>query len=452
MRSKLTAIGARPLAALLCAWAAAACAHQPPAARAPLVIAVIGDQTGADDLDAAYAVLSEAVDAVNALAPDIVLHTGDLLESRAPEDIVRAQWADARARLDRLEADWLMVPGDHDVNPPGWVANSPDRSRERLFQSLLGEVIPEARAGLYYARDVEDVRIIALNAHERLHVDPRWGNIFLAEISDDQLAWLDAALAAAPQPRARVVFLHQPLWYNAAGWDRVHAVLARHEVDLVVAGHFHYDQIEAERDGVRYLIVGAAGGRTKTGSAELGASDHVTRIAIGADTLDIGFAPLNGAPAQTFSSRALMDRAQALDVGLGSLAFNPQFAPSAALEGDACALALPVIANPIDIPIDVEVRLADPRARLNQARFADGTCAHEGGDACRLPPSFGVVSSNNSSVRLRAGETDFWRARVAFDGATPQTTELVITARFDFEGAEHWLETRETVSLSACAG
>ena len=72
----------------------------------------------------------------------------------------------------------------------------------------------------------------------------RWGDVFRAEVSDDQLHWLEEDLTKHSSSKGTIVFTHQPLWYDAAAWQRVHRVLRDHHVLAVVAGHFHYSQDE----------------------------------------------------------------------------------------------------------------------------------------------------------------------------------------------------------------
>ena len=57
-----------------------------PSAWADIMIGIIGDQTGAADLDKAYGVLQQGVDAMNHERPDVVLHAGDLIESLQTPD------------------------------------------------------------------------------------------------------------------------------------------------------------------------------------------------------------------------------------------------------------------------------------------------------------------------------------------------------------------------------
>ena len=112
------------------------------------------------------------------------------------------------------------------------------------------------------------------------HSDSRFGNIFLSQVYDDQFAWLKADLAAHADARAIIVWVHQPLWYHASGWKRVHELLTSYPVAAVISGHFHYNQDVGILDGIHYYTVGATGGFKKTGSRQAGAADHVSVLTV----------------------------------------------------------------------------------------------------------------------------------------------------------------------------
>jgi 3',5'-cyclic AMP phosphodiesterase CpdA len=172
-----------------------------------LRLGVIGDQTLAEDLDAAYEVLARGVEELaryhREVAPlDAVVHTGDLVESGEAPEVVAARFAVAAAVLDRLPVPWYPAAGDHDVNPPGYEPGSGDRSRRELFVRLVGERVPAAAHGgaegarlLRYAVDLGGFRLIVLDSQEVAHAEPRWGDVLLARIGEGQLAWLAAELA-----------------------------------------------------------------------------------------------------------------------------------------------------------------------------------------------------------------------------------------------------------------
>jgi predicted phosphodiesterase len=85
-------------------------------------------------------------------------------------------------------------------------------------------------------------------------------------IAGEQLAWLTTELE---RPfRYKLVFLHEPLFPVIVGHgldrhkearDELHRLFVQRGVSLVVAGHDHIYQ-RRQRDGVTYVIAGAAGG------------------------------------------------------------------------------------------------------------------------------------------------------------------------------------------------
>ncbi len=149
-------------------------------------IGIIGDQTGSSNLQASYAIMQQGVAELSRQNIHVVLHVGDLLESSRPVGEVQAQFQQAAGILDALPVDWFLTAGDHDVNPPAFQQDSPDRSREQLFQQLYGARVPPVLRHPYYSFDVGRYHFIALYSHDALHADPRFGNIFLAQIYDDQ--------------------------------------------------------------------------------------------------------------------------------------------------------------------------------------------------------------------------------------------------------------------------
>ena len=417
----------------------AASEHPATAVRAPpLRLGIIGDQTFSDDLDAAYAVLDRAVEKLTRhhreVAPlDAVVHTGDLVDSAASPAEVASRFAAAAAILDRLPVPWYPAAGDHDVNPPSYRPGSTDRSRRELFRRLLADRVPADEGALHYALDLGPHRLIVLDGQQVAHADPRWGNTFLARIDDRQLAWLTGVLEAGARPPegAVVVVVHQPHWLAWSGWQRVHELLRRHPVALVVAGHLHHPQDDGVLDGIRYLTVGATGGVTRSGSRSVGDVDHVTVVEIATHgglpvATTVLLLPLDG-EALALPSRRDMERAQALDAMLGALhgiaERHPLRLDSGRLVAD-CATGAPArlslagVGNPIDLEVMLTIT-PPPGVVLAGAGFADGYC--RGGktprpdDAftCRLAvPGANVRFANPSGVEM-ADEPPLWEAGLA---------------------------------------
>jgi DNA repair exonuclease SbcCD nuclease subunit len=442
-----------------------ACLTVPATARTKpsITVGIVGDQTFNSDLNRSYSILEQGVGILSARRPDVVLHVGDLVESTGTPEEIRASFQKAAAILDRLPVPWHLTAGDHDVNPPGWQAASTDRSREALFQELYGAREPAFRERPWYSFDVKGFHFIALYSHQVLRVDPRWGDIFLARIQDDQLAWLQRDLESHRRARAVIVFLHQPLWYHWSGWKRVHDLLRRYPVAAVVAGHFHYDQDEGEIDGIRYLVVGTTGGDTKHGSRDAGEAHHVTLLRVeGPRKVQIDLVPVppvTGGEPLKLTPREDMDRVQVLDVQLGNLwnftERNPVFLKNGQLVAD-CQSGAPAriridsLGNPIDLPVDVEVDFRSEGVTLDQPGFGSGLCqAGSGPRTCRLAPAAQTNASNYSSVDVQSG-VSVWESGLKSEAPAPGTV-LAFDIRTSFTGLSGKLYVEKTVQTTVRA-
>jgi hypothetical protein len=197
-----------------------------PVADAPVRIAIVGS-TRAD------ATLPSAVlDAVTAEAPDLVVHTGDVVQSGLDE-----QWQvffNASASL--LSAVPLApAPGERDLMPWG------DR-----FSQLFGSGSGPGRA---YSIDVGNVHVAVLDSTATLAA---------------QAAWLDGDLSSAEARGARhdLVVLHWGRWTPGERGTTAQAtvvpVARRHGVEAIVSGHEEIYE-HGVADGQNYFITGGAG-------------------------------------------------------------------------------------------------------------------------------------------------------------------------------------------------
>lgn len=194
---------------------------------APVRIALVGD-TRAD-----ATMPSAVLDALAAEAPDLVVHTGDVVQSG--DDSQWQLFFDTTATL-LSTAPLAPAPGEHDMVPWG------DR-----FSQLFGT--GGGAAGRAYSIDVGAVHVALLDSTARL---------------DEQAVWLEEDLTAAEARGAvhELVVLHWGPWTGgargAAALASIVPVARRHGVEAIVSGHENIYE-HGFADGQHYFITGGAG-------------------------------------------------------------------------------------------------------------------------------------------------------------------------------------------------
>jgi 3',5'-cyclic AMP phosphodiesterase CpdA len=206
--------------------------HVAPSAGDTIRIGVYGDVRGGHDVHRGL------VGAMLAEGLDLVCTTGDMVLRGSDE----ADWQKFFAVTGELLAQMPYLPalGNHDV---GWTGT----------QLALPPPPPDRPADTFwYSTEIADIHLVFLdsNAYDR----------------EEQEKWLDADLAAARarKVRAILVFTHEGPYArgthrgNSIARDRYVPILARHQVDLLLAGHDHLYQ-RGEAGGIRYVVTGGGG-------------------------------------------------------------------------------------------------------------------------------------------------------------------------------------------------
>ncbi len=169
--------------------------------------------------------LENAVAQLNRLdpAPDIVLLTGDLVDSGDP-----GEYARLRAAIAKLKQPVYAIPGNHD-----------DRA---AFRAAFADraYLPGSGEHLHYTVEDWPVRLVALDTLVPGEVG--------GHMDQARCQWLDAQLAKAPD-RPTLVFMHHPPFevgvdhldkWPLKGADDFGRVLARHpQIERVICGHAH---------------------------------------------------------------------------------------------------------------------------------------------------------------------------------------------------------------------
>lgn len=428
----------------------------PPAIR----IGLIGDQTLSSDLQASYGVLQQGVNLLAGKHIDIALHMGDLVESSLTPAQITSDFNEATGILDGLGVPWYLTAGDHDVNPPNFQQDSPDHSREQLFQQLYGQRVPQFAVHPWYSFDSNGYHFISLYSFGALWSDSRFGNIFLSQVYDDQFAFLQQDLANHANATAIIVWVHQPLWYHASGWQRIHDLLRRYPVAAVISGHLHYSQDAGVIDGIHYITVGATGGVTKNGSRQAGDVNLVSVLTLkGPKHVNLDLFPLDS-QSLFLTPRVDMDRVQALDVQLGNFfdfsQVNQVFNKNGVLVGD-CASGTPAtiqiaeIGDPIDLPLDVLITPNTPGAGLSNPHFATDVCQQViSGTECVLKRTVRTFISNYSSVDIDTFDGPLWSAGLSGSAAPGTPLNFDVKTTFTGTSGQFFLHTTASTTVQAC--
>ena len=154
---------------------------------------------------------------------DYLILTGDLAQDEALETY---------EMLREMLGDWIhrcrVIPGNHDDR----------RNLRKVFPDLL----PESEGPLTFALQCGDWRVIGLDSHV-----PGETN---GHIDGDQLRWLTAQLASAPENPA-LLFVHHPpipidvVWLDSLGLNDaaefVELIETSPQVKVICTGHVHQE-------------------------------------------------------------------------------------------------------------------------------------------------------------------------------------------------------------------
>ena len=178
---------------------------------------------------------------INALAPDLVVASGDFTQIGTTEEFEQA-----REFLDKLTAPVFAVPGNHDV------------PAVNIFRRFLD---PYGLYKKYISKDMEPflemdgVVLIGMRTARRARLEWNWGH---GTISRGQLEDLEARFAKASPNAVRVIVAHHPLLFPTQPMvqktkrvkraDEALATFAQLGVRLVLSGHFHLSYVRKHED------------------------------------------------------------------------------------------------------------------------------------------------------------------------------------------------------------
>jgi 3',5'-cyclic AMP phosphodiesterase CpdA len=252
-------------------------AAQPQAATTRVVVV--------SDLNESYgstrysAAVDDAVRRTIALAPDLVISTGDMIAGQrlSPplnQDEVLAMWQafdrHVTTPLAQAGLPFAVTPGNHDAsNGPRFALERELYRAQWLPRKPALDFVDAAGYPFNYAFRMRDTLFVSLDT---THV---------GHLSTQHKQWLDQLLQSqGPKFKHRVVFSHVPLWPFAVGRERdylgdheLEAILQRGKVGVVLSGH-HHAYYPGYKDSVRFVSQGCLGAAPR---ALLGTSQPSSR-------------------------------------------------------------------------------------------------------------------------------------------------------------------------------
>ena len=267
---------------------------------------IIGDRTAGANAQGTFGL---AVDQLNLLQPEFVINVGDVIEGYSDDAAeLNAEWDEFDQLLAPLEMPFFRTPGNHDI------ANE-----------TAAEVWRARHGATYYHFVYKDVLFLVLNSEdtpreapegikEKLELynrlqteDPALAAEMLAEFmadsavvmglsqpvdfSDEQVAFVAAALEQNADVRWTFLFLQEPAWENPApSFETIQELLADRD-HTFFAGHLHYYDYDLI-DGHEHITMGPAGASFHHEGA--GNVDHVAWVTMTEDGPEIGNIALKG--------------------------------------------------------------------------------------------------------------------------------------------------------------
>lgn len=225
----------------------------------PVTIAVVSDLNGSYGSTTYQAEVHAAAAAVVALAPDVVLSTGDMVAGQQAGLDYGAMWAGFHAAvsdpLAQAGIPFAVSPGNHDASAYGgfederqiyvdeWTPRKPEL-----------EWIDDSAWPLYYSFTMGSVLFVALDSTT------------IGPLPAVHMAWIEEQLVAGAEKPVKILYGHVPLWPFAQGREdevigdpTLEAMLVEHDVTNFVSGHHHayYPGKKAELGLVSMACLGA---------------------------------------------------------------------------------------------------------------------------------------------------------------------------------------------------
>ena len=207
----------------------------------------------------------KCINEINLLDPDFVVITGDLVFGQLYPFEYSFEYKKCYEILQSFQVPTFVCPGNHD----GYIQFGQDGFK--FWQEFFGP--------LYYSFNYGDYHFTMVNSYDwpaksRVafsYLAFNWGGY----IGNEQLNWIEKDLQKSKDAKLNFILLHHnPLWDTKndsllkngyEGRKELLSLIERYDVDAVLAGHVHYDNVTI-KNNTTYIT-------TTTAASDLGSQD-----------------------------------------------------------------------------------------------------------------------------------------------------------------------------------
>lgn len=258
------------------------------------------------DLESGYraGVFDTAVGQLALMRPAFVMTIGDMIDGGTEDTAqLEEEWTAFDAMLKPLHAPFFHVAGNHDLTSLEqrriWKTRYGPRYYDFVYKDVLFLVVDTED---YLEAKMKDIFAKRAEFIEARKTDPAAARALpyaslkesrTGEISAEQSAQMEKAIAAHPNVRWTFVLMHKPAYERAddLGLGRIERALKGRPY-TVLNGHLHR-YLQAEREGRDYIMLGTTGGEFGGGQAGA-AMDHFMWVRMTKDGPSIANLKLDG--------------------------------------------------------------------------------------------------------------------------------------------------------------
>ena len=255
-----------------------------PEASRDFTFAIFSDLTGGER----EGIFDVAVEQLSLFHPELIMNVGDLIEGESDDpELLAQEWEAWDRRAARVPAPVFRVGGNHDLTSPAmreaWAGRFGPLYyhfvyKDVLFLVLDTEDYTDTRRGEIHAARTEALRELYAGRSEVALNLPyyKMPERVTGEIGPDQAAYFREAIAANPDVRWTLLFMHKPVWQrnDEPDFDAIESALGERPY-TVFNGHLH-SFAHLIKNGRDHIMLGTTGGSQN--ARDEWAFDHVSLV------------------------------------------------------------------------------------------------------------------------------------------------------------------------------